>query len=137
MTLSTIDHVALPIRNVAAMLNFYQALGMRIDRTLAPSLYSAHLANQKINFHGPELWQDLRFSLRAPYARPGCGDLCFVWNGDIASIERHLNQMETSIIEGPVQREGGRGPAINLGTSVYVQDPDENLVELICYGCTD
>src|ERR1700722_7780201 len=71
------DHVALPMQDTAAMLAFYRGLGLRVNEgTQACSVY---IGDQMINFHRPALWQNAAFTLRAPAARPPCGDLCFVW----------------------------------------------------------
>ncbi|MCY4657696.1 MAG: VOC family protein [Gammaproteobacteria bacterium] len=129
MTVSLIDHVAVPIQNVEAMLAFYELFGFRVDRTLAPNLYAVQCVYQKLNFHAPELWKNERFSLRGPSAKPGCGDFCFVWVGGLEKLNLLLQQNSIPIEEGPVQREGGSG----FGTSTYVRDPDGNLVEFISY----
>lgn len=133
MKIESIDHVALPIRNVDAMLQFYESLGFHIDSSLKPKLYSANLHNQKINFHSPSLWEDTRFGLRAKNAVPGCGDLCFVWSGSVGSLIAHLKEIALPIVEGPVSRQGGRRNGNDIGTSVYARDPDTNLIEFICY----
>jgi catechol 2,3-dioxygenase-like lactoylglutathione lyase family enzyme len=83
-----------------------------------------------INFHRPELWQR-GFDLRAPAATPPCGDLCFVWDGTASALHDRLAAAGATIEEGPVARPGGRRAE---GTSVYVRDPDGNLLEFMRYG---
>ena len=129
MNVSSIDHVAIPIGNVPEMLAFYQQFGFKVDRTMAPRLYAVSLRDQKINFHDPTLWQNPRFTLRAPNARPGCGDFCFVWRGGENSLRETIRGANLAIEVGPTERIGGAG----TGTSYYVRDPDENLVEFIVY----
>ena len=122
------DHVALPMQNVDAMLAFYRGLGLQINEgTTACSVY---IGNQMINFHRPEHWQDPSFTLRAPAATPPCGDLCFVWDGTPEALRSMLDKTGAKIIEGPVPRQGGRQKA---ATSVYVRDPDRNLLEFMIY----
>ena len=121
--------MAIPIVNIEAMRKFYEAFGFTWDATRAPHLYAVILANQKLNFHAPTLWQNSKFTLRGPTAEPGCGDFCFVWKSDVDDLHRTIEQLQIEVIEGPVERLGGRG----VGSSVYVRDPDENLVEFICY----
>lgn len=130
MTVSNIDHVAIPIANVDEMLDFYQLFGFKVDRSLAPRLFAILTDSQKLNFHAPELWRNDSFTLRGPKATPGCGDLCFHWNSDLDSLRELLNTHSIEIEEGPVPRIGGQG----RGTSLYVRDPDGNLVEFITYG---
>ena len=126
-----LDHVAVPIANVEAMLAFYEAVGFVVRR--GERLHSIHFGNNRMNFHAPELWNDERFTLRGPTARPGCGDFCFVWQGSVEGIVERLRRLEVEIIEGPVAREGGRNGGAVTGTSVYVRDPDGNLLEFMAY----
>jgi catechol 2,3-dioxygenase-like lactoylglutathione lyase family enzyme len=127
-TVRGFDHVALPMQNTEAMVAFYRGLGFRI--TEREHAVSVHAGDQMINFHRPARWHDPAFTLRAPAALPPCGDLCFVWEGTAAALTAMLERVRASIVEGPVERQGGRGKA---GTSVYVRDPDGNLLEFMIY----
>ena len=122
------DHVALPMQNVEAMLAFYRRLGFQVNE--GAQSCSVHFGTQMINFHRPSLWQNAGFTLRAPAAKPPCGDLCFVWDGTPDSLKAMLEKVGAKIITGPVSRQGGRQ---TTGSSVYVRDPDENLLEFIIY----
>jgi catechol 2,3-dioxygenase-like lactoylglutathione lyase family enzyme len=126
-----IDHVSLPMQHTEAMLTFYRALGF--DITEQKAIVSMHAGRQMINFHRPELWPREGFTLRAPAAVPPCGDLCFVWDGSVASLRALLEATGAEIEEGPVERVGGRR---ETATSVYVRDPDGNLLEFITYETT-
>ncbi len=132
MTIIGFDHVAIPIENVEEMLVFYQNLGFRVNDSTAP-FYLVHFGEHKINLHGPEIWQSESFTLRGPTAKPGCGEFCVVWEGLLLSIIEHLRILSIPIIEGPVERAGGRKLGSMTGTSVYVRDPDNNLLEFIVY----
>jgi catechol 2,3-dioxygenase-like lactoylglutathione lyase family enzyme len=122
------DHVALPMQNTEAMLAFYRALGLEVAE--GPSICVVYIGGQMINFHRPALWQGGKFTLRAPAARPPCGDLCFVWEGTADALKTTLDRTSAKVIEGPVPRQGGRRKA---STSVYVRDPDGNLLEFMIY----
>lgn len=122
------DHVALPMQNTEAMLAFYRRLGL--DVVEGPTACSVYIGDQMINFHRPAHWQDAAFQLRAPAARPPCGDLCFVWEGTPAALNAMLDRAAAKIIEGPGGRQGGRR---KTGSSVYVRDPDGNLLEFMIY----
>jgi len=122
------DHVALPMQYTKAMLTFYRRLGF--DVVEGPTACSVYIGEQMINFHLPAHWQDEAFKLRAPAAKPPCGDLCFVWDGTAAALNAMLDRAAAKIIEGPVVRQGGRRKA---GSSVYVRDPDGNLLEFMIY----
>jgi catechol 2,3-dioxygenase-like lactoylglutathione lyase family enzyme len=122
------DHVSLPMRDTDAMVAFYRSLGL--DVAEHPHVVSVYAGHQMINLHRPSIWQREDFTLRAPAAKPPCGDLCFVWEGSPESLDELLDAADATIIEGPVAREGGRRQA---ASSVYVRDPDGNLLEFMIY----
>ena len=123
-----IDHVALPMRDADAMIAFYRSLGLDVDET--PHLVVVHVGDQMINFHRDEIWERESFTLRAPAAKPPCGDLCFVWDGSEESLDSTLESAGARVIEGPVSRRGARRVDAR---SVYVRDPDGNLLEFMIY----
>jgi catechol 2,3-dioxygenase-like lactoylglutathione lyase family enzyme len=122
------DHIALPMQNTDAMLAFYRGLGLQVSENATAC--SVYIGSQMINFHRPATWQRETFTLRAPAAKPPCGDLCFVWDGTAESLKAMLDRAGAKIIEGPVARQGGRQKA---ASSVYVRDPDGNLLEFMIY----
>jgi catechol 2,3-dioxygenase-like lactoylglutathione lyase family enzyme len=124
-----IDHVALPMRDAAATAAFYRSLGFEVEEQRA--VVCVRVGVQMVNFHRPEVWSRAAFTLRAPAAVPPCGDLCFVWDGGADALAGRLRDLGIVVEEGPVERVGGRGTA---GSSVYVRDPDGNLIEFIVYG---
>ena len=122
------DHVALPMQNVQAMLAFYRGLGFPVTENARSC--SVYIGSQMINFHQPATWRDPAFTLRAPAAKPPCGDLCFVWDGTAAALKTWLDRAGAKVIEGPVARQGGRKKG---ASSVYIRDPDGNLLEFMIY----
>jgi catechol 2,3-dioxygenase-like lactoylglutathione lyase family enzyme len=122
------DHFSLPMQHADAMVTFYRSLGLEVDET--PHLVSVHVGDQMINFHRAATWQREGFTLRAPAAVPPCGDLCFVWDGSPESLHAVLGTAGADVIEGPVARQGARRVE---ATSVYVRDPDGNLLEFMIY----
>jgi catechol 2,3-dioxygenase-like lactoylglutathione lyase family enzyme len=116
------------MRDADAMVAFYGALGLDVVET--PYLVQVHLGDQMINFHRAEMWQRVDFTLRAPAADPPCGDLCFVWGGSADSLHAALEGAAAPVVEGPVPRRGARGVD---ASSVYVRDPDGNLLEFMIY----
>jgi len=123
-----IDHVSFPMQDTEAMVAFYRSLGFEVAEH--PHVVSVYAGDQMINLHRRETWQKKGFTLRAPAATPPCGDLCFVWEGSPESLHGLLDEAGVEIIEGPVAREGGRQAG---ASSVYVRDPDGNLVEFMIY----
>jgi catechol 2,3-dioxygenase-like lactoylglutathione lyase family enzyme len=135
MAVTGFDHVALPSAHPEELLSFYKALGFTSPdedewRSGRSPIFSLAFGDNEINVHPP----GFTANLRGPRAVPGCGDLCFVWGGGLPSLIETLQACDVSIIKGPVDRVGGRGAGTAAGVSVYVRDPDENLIEFICYG---
>jgi len=125
-----LDHVAIPIRNVEEMVSFYRTLGFGVRE--AGQIVSIHFGDQKINFHRPSLWQSGTFTLRAAAAQPPCGDFCWVWEGTESALAEMLERAGAEIVaEG--ERTGGRNGGDAVGQSVYIRDPDGNLLEFIRY----
>jgi catechol 2,3-dioxygenase-like lactoylglutathione lyase family enzyme len=122
------DHVSLPMQNAEAMVAFYRSLGLQVSERR--HVVSVYVGDQMVNLHRAETWQGEGFALRAPGAKPPCGDLCFVWDGSPEALKALLDQAGAEIIEGPVDRQGGRRAA---ASSVYVRDPDGNLLEFMIY----
>ncbi len=122
------DHVALPMQRTEEMLAFYRGLGLQVVENA--NACSVYIGSQMINFHRPAHWQDNTFTLRAPAAKPPCGDLCFVWDDTPESLRAMLDRAGAKVVEGPVARPGGQG---KTGSSVYVRDPDGNLLEFMIY----
>lgn len=130
MPIAALDHAAIPIDDVDAMLRFYVDLGFDVREVQPPLFYSVLFGEHKINFHGPKAWRSSSFTLRGPSAEPGCGDFCFVWDGTVEQLAEMLARLDVPILEGPVARVGGRG---QTGQSTYIRDPDGNLLEFIVY----
>ena len=120
-----IDHIVLTTRDKAACIRFYtEVLGMKLTtfRTPTEERFAFRFGNQKINVHewGKE------FTPRAHVAAPGTQDLCFIASVPLSDVVKRLEDNKIKIIEGPVAKTGAAGPI----RSVYVRDPDLNLVEI-------
>ena len=113
------------------MIAFYRTLGFQVNE--GDEVCSVHVGNHTIDFHRPGLWQRKTFSLRASGATPPCGDFCFVWDGGLTSLQAMLDNAGASVIKGPIEHRGGGGGMRKKGTSLYVRDPDQNLLEFIVY----
>jgi catechol 2,3-dioxygenase-like lactoylglutathione lyase family enzyme len=81
--------------------------------------------SQKINLHQ----RGHEFEPKAQQPTPGSADLCFITDVPLAAVIAHLGDCGVSIVEGPVERTGANGPI----RSVYVRDPDGNLIETANY----
>lgn len=135
MTIARYDHTAVPIRDVDDMLLFYQRLGFAIKPFSRDELefWAVQAGDVKINFHAPATWAPGAFDLRAPKAVPGSADFCFVWDGPLSTLMSFLMGLSIAILTGPVERMGARNDGRAKGQSVYIRDPDQNLLEFIVY----
>ena len=120
--IKSVDHIVLTTHNLDKCLAFYTGvLGMRLEH-YGKGRIALRFGDHKFNVHPPGF--DAGIKARTP--TPGSLDLCFLadrpLNEVIAQLERHGIRIE----EGPVVRTGARF-AIR---SVYVRDPDENLIEI-------
>jgi catechol 2,3-dioxygenase-like lactoylglutathione lyase family enzyme len=125
MHIDHLDHLVLTVANVEATCAFYQrVLGMDVV-TFGKGRKALAFGSQKINLH--EAGSEFQPHARRP--QPGSGDLCLLVEGGLEEWLEHLEDQGVEVIEGPVARTGALGPM----TSIYVRDPDGNLVELASY----
>ncbi len=134
MPAAGIDHIAMPTANAERLITFYKKLGFLINnedkwRSGEVPTFSIQVGDSKINVH-PE---GHTASLRGPTATPGCADICLVWDGSVAECQQLLQEAGVDVIQGPVQRAGGRGRGTTPSLSLYFRDPDENLLEFMTY----
>lgn len=123
--IKNIDHLVLTVANIERTKYFYcEILGM-IYEEFGEGRRALKFGPSKINLHlaGHE------FEPKAHLAKPGTADLCFIIEGELGEMHSRLEAAGITIIEGPVKRTGARGPI----TSLYVRDPDLNLIELSVY----
>ena len=120
-----IDHIVLTTRDREGCVRFYtDVLGMRLESFQTPvaQRWALKFGNQKINLHewGKE------FEPRAHVAAPGTLDLCFIASVPLEQVVERLKRLGVEILEGPVTKTG----AVSKLRSVYVRDPDLNLIEI-------
>jgi len=121
-----IDHVVLTVRSIAATRDFYVSALCVEAVDFDDGRQALQVGRQKINLHeaGHE------FEPKAGRPTPGSGDLCFVTDEPLDDVIARLKRLEIPIEEGPVARTGAVGPL----RSIYVRDPDGNLVEIANLG---
>ena len=118
----SIDHVVLSTRDLERCLDFYtRVLGMRLERYGANRL-ALRFGDHKFNVHPPGF--DAGIKARVP--TPGSLDLCVLADRPLDEVISHLGRENVPIEEGPINRTGARFTI----RSVYVRDPDGNLIEI-------
>jgi catechol 2,3-dioxygenase-like lactoylglutathione lyase family enzyme len=117
-----IDHIVLTTRDRERCIDFYtRVLGMRLEEFGAGRV-AFRFGDQKINLHvaGKE------FEPKADRPTPGSLDLCFIASVPLSEVVQRLKDSDVAIIAGPVRRTGAEYPIL----SMYVRDPDLNLLEI-------
>ena len=125
MRVDRLDHLVLTVTDIAATVGFYSGiLGMRAV-TFDNGRHALAFGRQKINLHqvGRE------FSPRAASATAGSGDFCLITETPLDQVRAELAAAGVAVEHGPVPKVGALGPM----RSVYVRDPDANLVEIAVY----
>jgi len=126
MNITGFDHLVLTVRSIARTCEFYeQAMGAQVI-TFGAGRTALQLGDHKINLH--EAGNEFEPKARTP--TPGSGDICLITGAPLTEVEQHLRAKGITIEEGPVARTGARGPIL----SIYVRDPDGNLIEIASYG---
>ncbi|WP_347019002.1 VOC family protein [Acinetobacter calcoaceticus] len=122
MKISHLDHLVLTVADIENTCNFYQTvLGFEVI-TFKGDRKALKFGHQKINLH--QLGKE--FEPKALQPTPGSADLCFISDTPISEVVGHLNQLNIQIEEGPIERTGAMHPIL----SVYIRDPDQNLIEI-------
>jgi len=122
MKISHLDHLVLTVADIENTCNFYQTvLGFEVI-TFKGDRKALKFGHQKINLH--QLGNE--FEPKALQPTPGSADLCFISDTPISEVVGHLDQLNIQIEEGPVERTGAMHPIL----SVYIRDPDQNLIEI-------
>jgi len=117
-----LDHIVLTTAHTEQCIDFYtRVLGMKFER-FGEGRMALKFGGQKINLHE----KGKEFEPRATLAAPGTLDICFIASVPLKEVIARLAAWNVPIIEGPVMKTGAQGPI----RSVYVHDPDGNLVEI-------
>jgi len=124
MNLTGLDHFVLTVEDVDATCAFYEDLGAEVV-TFGDGRTAIRVGAQKINLHPVD--NDVENVAAAP--TPGAGDFCVLTDEEIEAVERRLRDRGVELVAGPVERTGAAGTL----TSVYIRDPDANLVEIATY----
>ncbi|RAJ77614.1 catechol 2,3-dioxygenase-like lactoylglutathione lyase family enzyme [Chitinophaga dinghuensis] len=125
MEIKSIDHIVLTVTDIDKTVAFYCDVLNLKKITFGKNRVALIFGNQKINLHkkGEE------FEPKANLPTPGSVDLCFIAETNIINVLNELKEKKIDIIEGIVERTG----AIGNIKSIYIRDPDKNLIEISNY----
>lgn len=130
LEIQSIDHIVVQALDLTATIKFYtEVLGMTHSEFQPPAggrvRQSLHFGAQKINLH--DAGSPFRPHARNPAA--GSADLCFITQQPLGNWQQHLTNCGVEIEDGPVRKTGANGTLL----SVYIRDPDGNLIEISNY----
>jgi catechol 2,3-dioxygenase-like lactoylglutathione lyase family enzyme len=125
VTIKAIDHLVLTVNDIRTACDFYgDVLGMKIT-VFDDNRIAFRFGRQKINVH--QAGQE--FEPKALRPGPGTADLCFTTDANLGQWKRHLEKCHVKILLGPIRQTGAAGEM----ESIYIRDPDGNLVEIAQY----
>ncbi len=120
-----IDHLVLTVEDINRTCDFYVGiLGME-SITFGENRKALRFGKQKINLHE----KGKEFDPKSGFPTPGSADICFVTSRPLKEVLQHLMDKGVEIEAGPVERTGACGPIM----SIYIRDPDLNLIEISNY----
>lgn len=122
--INRLDHLVLTVKDIDKTVEFYEKLGMKKE-VFKETRVALKFGNQKINLHklGAE------FEPKAFNVKEGSADLCFIVDTKLEEVKSYLESINIKIEEGIVPRTGAIGDI----ESIYLRDPDMNLIELSNY----
>jgi catechol 2,3-dioxygenase-like lactoylglutathione lyase family enzyme len=124
INIKTLDHLVLTVKDIDKTVKFYEKLGMKKE-IFKETKVVLKFGNQKINLH--KLGNE--FEPKAFNVKEGSADLCFIINEPLEDVIKYLENENIKIEEGIVERTGATG----IIKSIYLRDPDMNLIELSNY----
>lgn len=125
MIIDRIDHLVLTVSDISTTIRFYEEVLGFSAVTFKQNRKALIFGAQKINLHQ----QEMEFEPKASRPTPGSADLCFITSTPINDGVSEILQAGISIVEGPVERTGATGEIM----SIYIRDPDGNLIEISQY----
>ena len=119
--LEHLDHLVLTVASIDATIDFYtEVLGMDVVKVEGRKALAFGI--QRLNLHQ----RGHEFNPKAAHPTPGSADLCFLTTTSLEDVIAYLTEQKVHIEEGPVERDG----AIGKLRSIYLRDPDRNLIEI-------
>jgi catechol 2,3-dioxygenase-like lactoylglutathione lyase family enzyme len=122
MKIDRIDHLNITVADIDRSVAFYKkVLGMDAE-TIGEGRAALLFGQQKIHLDAAGGPMAMAGDKRMP------AHICFVTASPLDEIKSHLEECGV-----PVRMEGPRAGAVGTIQSVYIDDPDQNSIEISCY----
>lgn len=119
--LEQLDHFVLTVANIDATIDFYtEVLGMEVVTFDKRKALAFGIQRINLQQRGHE------FDPKAAHPTPGSADLCFITTTPLSEVIEYLTSQRIHVEQGPVDRPGAIGDL----KSIYLRDPDRNLIEI-------
>ncbi|MDF3308146.1 VOC family protein [Rhodococcus sp. T2V] len=125
MQIDHLDHLVLTVADPETTIEFYTTVLGMTAHTFGNNRRALLFGVSKINLH--EAGREI--DPKAQHPAPGSADLCLIVKDPIDEVLRQLTDHQVPVELGPVTRTGAQGPI----DSIYIRDPDRNLIELSNY----
>ncbi len=122
MRIIGIDHIVFTVKSIEKTIEFYCGILRMTEVTFGEGRKAILFGKQKINLH--EVGKE--FEPKALFPTPGSIDICLITDTPLEEVKARLSEYNIAIVEGPVHRTGAQGRII----SIYIRDPDQNLIEI-------
>ena len=124
ITMNSLDHLVLTVTNIDITVDFYtEVLGMELLTVGGRKALAFGEQMIKLQQRGHEV------NPKSAHPTSGAGDFCLITSTPLDEVIQQLTEQKIRIEEGPVEREGAMGKM----RSIYIRDPDKNLVEISNY----
>lgn len=121
IVLEHLDHLVLTVANIDVTVDFYtEVLGMDVIKVDGRKSLAFGIQRLNLQQRGHEV------EPKAAHPTPGSADLCFLTTASLETVMEYLVEQKIHIEAGPVEREG----AIGKLRSIYLRDPDRNLIQV-------
>ena len=125
MKIDSLDHLVLTVASIENTCKFYvDLLGMQ-EVEFGEGRTALCFGNQKLNLHQ----KGSEFEPKAAYPAAGSADICFITHTPLDQVIEEITARGETILQGPVEKTGAKGPMM----SIYLRDPDLNLIEISNY----
>jgi catechol 2,3-dioxygenase-like lactoylglutathione lyase family enzyme len=122
MKIERIDHLNLTVADIDRSVEFYRrVLGMKTE-SMGEGRAALYFGQQKIHLDAAGGTMAMSGEKRMP------AHICFVTQAPMAEVASHLDSCGVAI-----RMRGPRAGAIGTIQSVYIDDPDQNSIEISSY----